>query len=69
MPSNVTVHIPGELRAQVDDQNEVQIGGASVKEVLGSLRDVTTTQYPQPHHSPRHAKSVTTRDQASPKKK
>ena len=39
MSSDVTVHIPGELRAQVDDQNEVRLSGASVKEVLESLAE------------------------------
>ena len=37
MPNQVTVHIPGELRAQVGDQNEVELQGSSVGDVLGSL--------------------------------
>ncbi|MEE2777047.1 MAG: ubiquitin-like small modifier protein 1 [Acidobacteriota bacterium] len=37
MSNEVKVHIPGELRAQVDDQTEVAISGATVQEVLGSL--------------------------------
>jgi molybdopterin converting factor small subunit len=37
--NTVKVHIPGELRAQVGSQNEVELQGDSVKEVLGLLAD------------------------------
>jgi MoaD family protein len=35
--NTVKIHIPGELRAQVGSQNEVELQGDSVKEVLGVL--------------------------------
>jgi len=35
--AKVKVHIPGELRAQVDDRNFVELEGASVHDVLQSL--------------------------------
>jgi MoaD family protein len=37
--NTVKVHIPGELRAQVDSRSEIELAGASVKEVLGVLAD------------------------------
>ena len=37
--NTVKVHIPGELRAQVGSQNEIELHGSSVKEVLGVLAD------------------------------
>ncbi len=42
MANTIKVHIPGELRAQVDNQTEVQMAGGSVREILGSL----ATAYP-----------------------
>ena len=39
MANTVKVHIPGELRAQVGSQNEIELAGASVKEVLGVLAE------------------------------
>ncbi len=39
MPSTIKVHIPGELRAQVGDQSFVELGGSSVREILGSLAE------------------------------
>ena len=37
--NTVKVHIPGELRAQVGSQNEIELTGGSIKEVLGVLAD------------------------------
>ena len=37
--NTVKVHIPGELRAQVGSQNEIELQGGSIKEVLGVLAD------------------------------
>ena len=42
MANTIKVHIPGELRAQVDNQTEVQMAGGSVREILGTL----ATTYP-----------------------
>ena len=39
MANTVKVHIPGELRAQVGSQNEIELQGGSIKEVLGVLAD------------------------------
>ena len=39
MSNTVKVHIPGELRAQVGSQNEIELQGGSIKEVLGVLAD------------------------------
>lgn len=37
MTTTVKVHIPGELRIQVDNQNFVELAGESVQEVLAQL--------------------------------
>ena len=37
MANTIKVHIPGELRAQVDNQTEIHLAGASVREILGAL--------------------------------
>jgi molybdopterin synthase sulfur carrier subunit len=37
--NTVKVHIPGELRAQVGSQTEIELQGGSIKEVLGVLSD------------------------------
>lgn len=39
MTQTVTVHIPGELRPQVDNNATVEMTGSSVRQVLKALRD------------------------------
>lgn len=37
MSTTVKVHIPGELRSQVDNQSSVELVGSSIQDVLASL--------------------------------
>lgn len=36
-PQTVRVHIPGELRQQIDNQSSLELGGSCVREILESL--------------------------------
>jgi len=39
MSNTITVHIPGEIRQQIDNQRALELEGTSVREVLGILSE------------------------------